>query len=302
MRKAHGWGLLFIAIVGMLIALLWLVGPEAQEADLFIPIRFEKLPPKLTFSPPADSGLDLLVRGNRSGLDAIAKTPPSYVVDLSGATVGVAQYPIRMAAIELPKGVHAVRVHPTVITLKIDEKISKELPVTPSFEGDVLTGYRVSRISATPPYLTVSGPSHLIESMTALSTKPFALANASESFRKEVSLDLPEQVSVDPDAKVITLHITIEEIIVIRTFKHIAVKWRNAEGDVRVSPQTIDLDIKGTGKTLARLEAENPIEVVLDLKGLQPGVYLRRAVIDLPVGTTLAGVTPALFSVTITGK
>ena len=301
LRKTHVWGLIFFVTIGTLVTLLWL-GPDDREIDIFIPVRFENIPPDLTYSNTDAGGLDLLVRGNQAGIDALTQTPPSYVVDLSGVTAGVTQIPIQMEAIPMPKGVAAIQVHPELIILKIQKKITKTLPVALSFEGDALAGYQVTHISAEPKQIIVSGPETLLEPITAASTKPFSIDNASESFKKEISLDLPEGVTILDGIRVIVAHITIEEKVVIRTFKDIKVQWRHTNHTVSISPPTITLELKGTEKALTRLEAENTITVFLDLADVSPGVYVRRAAIDLPVGTTLAGVTPELFTVTITAR
>ncbi|MDX9787126.1 MAG: CdaR family protein [Desulfobacterales bacterium] len=286
--------------IGTLVTLLWL-RPDAREMDIFIPIRFENIPPNLTYSNTGASGLDLLVRGNQAGIDRLINTPPSYVVDLSGTTAGVTQIPIRMETLPMPKGVSAVRINPESITLKIWKKITKKLPVALSFDGNVPTGYQAN-IIADPEQITVSGPETLLEPITAVPTKAFSIANATESFKKEISLDLPEGITILDNIQVIVAHITIEEKIIVRTFKDIKVKWRHSNHMVSISPPVITLEVKGAENTLSRLKAENAIEVFLDLSDVPPGKYVRRAAIDLPVGTTLSGVTPELFTVAITSK
>jgi hypothetical protein len=42
--------------------------------------------------------------------------------------------------------------------------------------------------------------------------------------------------------------------------------------------------------------------VLVELKNLSPGVYVRRATITLPVKTTLVKVEPELFTVKIIGR
>jgi len=42
--------------------------------------------------------------------------------------------------------------------------------------------------------------------------------------------------------------------------------------------------------------------VYVDLKGLPPGTYVKRATITLPVKTALIGVTPEMFTIKISSN
>lgn len=295
------WGLILFITIGTLVTLLWL-WQDVQEIDILIPIRFENIPSELTYSNASENGINLLVRGNPSGIDALVKAPPAYVVDLSGVTAGLKQIRLQPEALQMPRGVRAIQIHPDSITLKIQKKITKTLPVALSVEGEALTGYEVTHLSADPEQITVSGPESLLASIRVLTPKPLSIANASESFKKEIGLELPEDITVLDGTKVIVANITIAEKIMVRTLKQIKVRWRHTKHRVSISPPAITLEIRGTENTLMRLETDNRIGVFLDLAGMRPGVYVRKAAIELPVGTTLAGATPELFTVTLGAK
>ena len=47
------------------------------------------------------------------------------------------------------------------------------------------------------------------------------------------------------------------------------------------------------------LYGSNGVQVYVDLKGLKPGVYKKRATITLPVKTTLIDAKPEIFKVKI---
>ena len=91
----------------------------------------------------------------------------------------------------------------------------------------------------------------------------------------------------------------IEEQIVEREFKSITVEGKDSTYTFSITPPAIDIRVKGPVNILEKLYQEKELEVYIDLKGLKPGVYVRRASIILPVKTILVGVKPEIFTVKI---
>ena len=99
--------------------------------------------------------------------------------------------------------------------------------------------------------------------------------------------------------KTVTGHIHIVETIASRKFTGIAVSGRNSPLQARINPSTMDIEVEGPTNILDGLEPDKGIDIHVDLAGLKPGVYVRRAVIGLPVKTTLISARPELFTVTL---
>jgi hypothetical protein len=301
LQKRHLYGLIVLLGVGFLAAIFvprfW--GPEG---DIFVPIHFDNVPTGLIVFSPSANGLELRIRGSQSDRDALLNTPPTYHMDLTGIAAGVETLPIRPESLSLPWRVAIIRVHPDAITLKVERKANKTLPVTATVVGSPQAGYQITHLDTEPKQIPVSGPAKILEPLTSAPTKPIEVSNTTESFKKEVGLDLPESIDVIGEAKFVTAEVTIEEKVIVTTLYNLPVRWHHTPYEVTITPPVITIDVKGTEKNLAKLTQENHIDVFVDLEGLSPGVYVRRAAVDLPVGTALAGASPELFTVTIKGK
>lgn len=298
MQKKNLWGLALFVCLGLLAAFLW-PGPVTDEMDLFVPLSLQNLPPHIAISNPAVNGLEIRIRGPKNALALLAKSPPHCQLDLSDIRTGVENIPIRPEQIPIPPGISVVSIAPETITLWVERKITKTLPVSITFTGTPLSGYQVSNATAQPATIVVSGPEKILTPLSWAATKPIALDGEFESFKKEIALELPEVLEILPNKPVIVAQINIEEKVIVRTLEKIQVEGRNTAYEFTITPPTINIDVKGTEKLLNRLVAEKTIAVSVNLDGLKPGVYVRRAVIDLPVETTLAGVEPEIFTVTI---
>lgn len=301
MQKKHLWGLVLFVCLGFFAAFLW-PGPGTDEIDLFVPISLRNIPPDISISNPAVNGLEIRIRGPKHALAPLAKTPPHCQLDLSGINTGVENIPIKPEQIPLPPGISVVSIAPATITLWVERKLTKTLPISITYTGTPLSGYQVSNAAALPATIVVSGPEKILAPLSGAATKPISLDGALESFKKEIALELPEALEIVSDKAVIVAEITIEEKVLVKTFEGIPVEGRNTSYEFTITPPTINIDVKGAEKILNRLIAEKTIAVSVNLDGLKPGVYVRRAVIDLPVETTLAGVEPEIFTVTIKGR
>ncbi len=138
-----------------------------------------------------------------------------------------------------------------------------------------------------------------LEDSKAEEINPIDIAGAAESFKKEITLDLVESVTVLFPAHPIQAQIDIAEKLITRSFKDLPLKGRNTGFSYSITPPVISLDVKGPANIVNVLETSEAFMVYLDLEGLKPGVFVRRATIILPVTTALVGASPEIFTVTL---
>jgi len=188
------------------------------------------------------------------------------------------------------------------ITIRIDKEIKKELPIVVFVEGEAAPGFHVNGASASPHKAVLRGPQYILDDIEHISTNPIDIAGASESFKKEITLDLAESVTVLFPADPIIALIDIAAKTITRAFKDLPLAGRNIDLPCSITPSTISLDVKGPVNIVNALEIGEEFTVYVDLLGLKPGVYVRRATIVLPVTTMLVGVSPEIFTVTIKAK
>lgn len=266
--------------------------------------RYENLSDDLIIVGQPISEVEIHVEGRRSSLRTFLEEEHACVFDLSNISAGLTTLSINESNIVPPSGVSILRINPTSITLRVEARQTKTVPVDITLIDSPAAGYRVSLARVTPSTIFIRGPEKNIESIDQLATQPISLKDVSESFKTEIALDLPEDVTVGghtaSDTPLVVVEVNIEENIIVRRFTAIVVEGRNAVYPVRITPPVVDIDVRGPENRLDQLSADDDIRAFVDLSGLAPGVYARRAQIDnLPVGTTLAGAKPEVFSVTV---
>ena len=90
-----------------------------------------------------------------------------------------------------------------------------------------------------------------------------------------------------------------------RTFLDVPVLVVSAAADVRnfkVNPSTVEVTVRGTPETMARLQ-DRDVRVIVDLSDIESARYLRKRVdVTMPPDVTLINVFPAEVSIVIPPK
>ena len=285
----------FAAVLG-----LWGCMP-ASETQILIPIDPFGIPSGLTIASLSNEGVEVRVRGSKSALAAFSELGPKYALDLSGVRRGAQSISIRPEQIPVSEGAEIVSVTPAFITLTIEKEMKKMVPVTVSAHGKPAAGFSVTQAVADPESVMLAGPETVLLPVVSAPTHPVDVTGRTESFKKEVALDLPDNIKMAHPDTMIVGQVLIAEKIAVKTFEHIRVQGRGAAFAVDINPPELSVTVKGPENILNKLHPDGGLDVYVDLEGLRPGVYVRRATLSLPVNIFLMDVKPELFTVKIIG-
>jgi hypothetical protein len=275
---------------------------DIHETEILVPVEPYKIPQGLILVGPPFKEIELRVRGSDSALEDLSHNVPRYNLDLSAAAVGVESLPINPDMIKMPGEVKIIRIHPAYLTVKVDRRQKKQVPVKITVSGDPASRYFMSSTLAQPSTVWLCGPEAVLSFINQILTKPIDVTGRSESLKKEIALELAAGVQVCGASGIILAEITIAEKDITRRFTDILVEGQNTPFQFRISPPSMTVEIKGPQNIVENLQPQKDIRVLVELKDLNPGVYVRRATITLPVKTTLLNVEPELFTVKIIGE
>jgi len=291
-----------VLLLGLVIVCAHLQATAAQddvEASIKIPVLGINIAPGLIMTGPSVQGIEIQVTGSAEHMQALQEAPLKYELDLTGLGNGIHTIPITKGPITLPAGVSIVKLNTPTITIRIDREIKKELPIVVVVEGEAAPDFHVTGGSTSPHKAVVRGPQYILDNIEHITTNPIDIAGASEAFKKEITLNLAESVTVVFPEDPILAQIDITVKMITRSFKNLPLAGRHIKLPYSITPPGISLDVKGPANIVNTLETSEEFVVYLDLAGLKPGVYVRRATIVLPVTTMLVGVSPEIFTVTI---
>ena len=278
--------------------LVWSVS-ASKEMTVFVGIDVGALAPGLALKGLTPVGVEVQVSGPKYLIKTLTDINHRFVLDSTGATIGINRIELQKDRFPFPEGITISHVHPSVVTLKIEKLVRKQVPVMVSYDGKPSAGYRVADAVARPSSVVLSGPESILASVDRAMTKPIDIRGLAESLRREISLDLSETLTIEPSSDVFHAEIFIEERTISKQFSDITVDGLGTSFTYSIRPRTISIEISGPMNALEKMNVTEDIRAYVDLKTLAPGVYVRPVAISLPLDTTLVAVTPEIFSVTI---
>ncbi len=302
-RKHMIWLSLGLCAVGAILGAWHVLSIDRiVEKEISAELVITGLPEGLTMTPPAEKFIGARIKGTASLVDALAKHRLTCNLDLAGRLPGLTTFPLTAENFGLSETLRITAIKPESITFRIKTADRKKLPVYIAIAGKPAVGFKVIDSFALPGHVTVAGPQNLLTGMDRLMTKPISIEGIAESIKKETALDLPDGVIPTGMEKAIVADIRIAAKTDRRTFSGIRVAARGTGHTAVFSPPEITLEIEGPANTLAKLNRKTDIIAYVDLASLQPGVYVKRAAISLPLSITLKKADPELFTVTLIKK
>ena len=291
------WLVLPLLLGGVTLALI--VQTEKKESEIAIDVSFTNLADDLLLMDPSSQIVRLLVVSRSSGFDTVAANDISCQLDLTGLRAGTHKLPLKPSDVTLPKEMDLKALLTPFLTIRLEPVVLKTVDVVAVLEGNVAQGYAVTAVKLEPDHVVLKGTAGSLADIETVKTHPINLEEAAESFKKEVPLNLPEAIVVDPPLRIAVARVQITERIVTRVLENIPVSVKGAGAKYRIEPQTIMLTVSGPEAVVNTLESNAAFSVTVDLSGLAPGRHMLKATINLPVGTALTRIDPEQFSITI---
>lgn len=290
-------GILTVLVIGMGLSFFL---EKKDDVILPIPVRLKNVPCDLVAMPDV-STLEVHVRGPAKLLDEFKSQDTSYTVDLSAGKPGSLPINICKDAIRVPPKLAIVSVQPESLTINFEQRLKKMVAVVPDLCGEPPGGYVVSRVAVTPSTVELSGPYTVIDSLTAIRTTMIDVKGLNKTIKKKVALALKPELYIQPaNEELVDVEIIIEEKNVEKGFE-ISVEGRNTLYHSMITPSTINIRIKGPIKTIEELtKSQDKLKAYADLNNLEPGVYVRKVAINLPLNVLLVDAKPEVFTVKIT--
>jgi YbbR domain-containing protein len=270
-----------------------------KEAHIKIPVVPINVPSGMIYTGPSRQGIEIHVRGAAAQLENLSDLKLKYTIDLANMEIGIHSVPVAADLLNLPEGLSVVSLNPSAITVRLDQEIIKEVPVLVAYQGKPAPGFIIAETVANPNMVVLRGPLYLLENIKSIVTHPIDVSGVAESFKKEITLDLFEFVEMVPPKAPILAEIRLGEQIISKVFKDVAIEGKNTAYTFQITPSLISIEVKGPARLLTRLETKPEFNIYVDLTDLKPGVYVRRATIELPVDTTLIHAAPEIFTVII---
>jgi YbbR domain-containing protein len=280
---------------------------ELSEKDVPVTINIQGTP-AVGFQMQANEVVpqSVRVRGPETFVQQVTKAQVIVSVNDKQGDIQSDYQPVPLDDNDDP--VSRVEIAPKMVTVNIPiEPLGylRDLAVTPALQGQPAPDYRVSNLVVRPPVVKVFGPPEAVRNTSGyLQTQPINLTGITQSMTTPVSLQMPEGLTiVDPARPIVSVTLKIEVIrsgLTLEVTPTIQGLSENLSATVELD--TIVVILNGPLSIMEMLNAQEDVQLSLDLTGLDPGDYSLVPEISVPDQVVIENVIPEAVPIQIVEK
>jgi YbbR domain-containing protein len=274
--KSHTQNLLLMAVSVGLAVLLWFLVSEEERSEIILstPLEYRGLPKG--FEILSDGGLlttvNVWVRGTTATIKNLQPHEVRAWVDLAGAGPGDRILELSSANVQVPYDFAVLRISPSQIRLRIEQIVTRRVPVMPQLEGKPPDGYALVGTFVTPPEVEIVGPKSAVDAIKRVITDSIDLSTIKSEFSSKVNAGVENSAVRLGKTKEVVVSLRVSEIKDILTLRRVALSIEGSKGIVRFTPKVVRVELQAA-KPLLKQVVPAELRAVLDLKGLKAGVY-----------------------------
>jgi YbbR domain-containing protein len=162
---------------------------------------------EVTNSPVTE--VDIKISGDKSKINQISRDNLLISLDLSEIQAGerVVSITPENVNVELPAGIKLESITPSIIPIKLERIIERDVPVKAETEGVLAEDFEIYSSSAVPQTVRVNGPESFVRPLDSISTEKVNVEAKQEDFTAQ-------QVSLNPvSPKVRLVNTTVVDVI-----------------------------------------------------------------------------------------
>ena len=303
---AKDWAPKVISLAIALFLFLFYRISTLETKTFSVPVKVENAG-ALTPSAPYLKTVRISLRGERDKIYSIAEDDISPYLDMSSAhEEGEVALPVRLllsgtAAVTDPLD---ITVDPPEITVMLEKKATKPLPVSYVLTDFPQEGYVLESCEINPSSIEVSGPQSLIDSLNELKTEPISLSGLNSSTDGTAAIaSLPELFSFEGEGSV-SYRLSIATEISERRFNGMRIVFGPLIYGLELAsaPVTGCLVIRGPKAELSRWTPPSTLLSVLCSDITAPGRYTLDVRVNIPAEFSVVSLNPQTVTVTIRGR
>jgi YbbR domain-containing protein len=281
---------------------LWFFVMGEREAEFSfseVPLVLLNKSDDLIITTQTADSVSLRVRGSRGILATLSSSSIKAIINLEGVRAGTTTFRNLVDKVKLPNGVKVTAISPAELSVTVEPLVTKIVPVQLTTKGILKEGYEISRISVTPEFVEVRLAKSEADELEKVVTEPLDISGFASDINREVTLVLtgvapPRTINLEK----VSAFLIISEKVIETILSDIKVEVCNSSYRADIVPSTVQLVVKGPYH-LVKDVSGGKVKVLIDLAGVVPGSYSKKAQITLPEQITLVAATPLWFKVVV---
>ncbi len=208
----HKGEILVVFLIAFIIAItLWFLVNMGKEYNvtMALPLQITDVSEDMAFATDPPGEARVTVSGEGWNLLSLYRNPPVVSIPYSDNVVNVSD--IVQREIAYFSDISVQKVEPSIITLNMEPRTSKRVPVTPKLDVQLRAQFEiVGNVRVSPDSVTVQGARSVVDTLQSMPTETLRLSNVQKDVDRRVGLANLEGVAV-PDAPDVNITFSVTE-------------------------------------------------------------------------------------------
>ena len=219
------WAAKVLALAVAIVLFMFHRMSALEERFFSVPLRVQT-DGTLVPASPYPRMVRVSLRGEANSVFPILEEDIEAYLDLAKyKSEGVYKAPVLIRKKGTAVGIDPLEVHvePLEVAVAVERKLTKTVPVTPSFRGYLEAGYELSSYIVEPSLVELSGPTSLVERVADVTTDFVELSGRKEDFSVKVKVvNRDSLLTIRGDGQV-EFRGSIQQSVMIRTIDHLPI-------------------------------------------------------------------------------
>ena len=279
--------------------MLWyfVQGEEVVELNRKIQINFV-VDPTMTVKGTATRYVEATLKGSRVLQSYYTDKPLFAKITIPRGKPGLQEYRIEKQMLDGWNPKLDVLIHDPVLSVYVDQKISRIVPIRVITQGLPSMGKTVEKIELSPSMVTITGPKSEIDRTTEVATLPLEIASLTSSTVLDASIASAVMKGVTTNPSSVKAEVQLGEIRVNRQFTSVPLVVEGGGLATAFSPKFVTIVLQGTKKSIESISRKE-IRAFVDVRDLPVGPHQRKIQVKIPQDTTLVETNPSDAAVEI---
>ena len=284
----------------VLACLFWYIvqGEEVLEINRRIVVNI-KAPEGRLIKGPETRILDATLRGSRVLLGDFSTKPLEATLRIQDGKIGQVRYRIDREYIKNWDNRIKLTVHDPYITIFVDEKATKKVPVKEFLKGVPSDGHIIEKTVIKPNIVSISGLKSELSQVDEVLTEPIDIdgMSASKTFEVKIGTEQALKAVITPSS--VAVNIMVGEQKINKRFAAVPIEVVGSDYLTSTKPQLVSLLIQGTPGVLGFIK-RGELDAFIDARDLAPGKQYNRPIqVKIPPGTVLIETVPQTATIEI---
>lgn len=194
-----------------------------------------------------------------------------------------------------------IRPEPAEVTVTMERRSSRIVPVTPAFHGYLEPGYNLKAFDISPGEVEIVGPESAISRLADMTTEPIELAGKMSDFAVKARIVHASALIQVSGSDLVEFRGTVEKSVAVKSFVAMAIQAESLQADLvlEVPLPTARINVKSATADVHSVVLPAS-SVAVDFSSIhKPGSYTLPVVVVLPDGLVLESLEPASVTVRV---